>query len=203
MTGLARTAGGTVNGPRGLSLQVLLCVKGRFLATLALAALASSACTTLSVRDCEMLDWRTQGKEDGTNGHPRHHYHQHQSQCAEHGISGDPAAYEAGWELGVVDYCSRTNGFYEGREGHFYHGICPPELEHAFIDAYREGKRLRRIDREIVSLERAIDHREDRLADENLSSQERGRLRRKLRELDRAYRRLTRELVRAEARYGF
>ena len=203
MTGLTRTAGGTGNGSRGLSLQGRLCVKGRLLATLALAALASSACTTLSVSDCEMLDWHAQGKVDATNGHPRHHYHQHQSQCAGHGISGDPAAYDAGWELGVVDYCTRANGFYEGREGHFYHDICPPELEHAFIDAYQAGKRLHRIDREIMSLERDIDHREDRLAEEDLSGQERKRLRRELRELDRAYRRLTRELVRAEARHAF
>lgn len=67
---------------------------------------------------------------------------------------------------GVLEYCQRSNGFPAGAKGKTYNGICPKELEAAFIPEFNRGRksyltvllnenerRIGEIDREISMLE--------------------------------------------------
>lgn len=51
-------------------------------------------------------------------------------------------AFEAGFNKGLVDYCTPERAYQMGRSGQPYSGVCPAELEDEVIGAHLKGKRL-------------------------------------------------------------
>ena len=70
--------------------------------------------------------------------------------------------YRAGHSEGVQVYCRESNGFAVGHSGAAYQGVCPADLEAAFVAEYNSGRRLhdlesalRNVDSRIASNYRA------------------------------------------------
>lgn len=112
-------------------------------AGLALACLALASCaTTLSRNECQSMDWRTIGYEDGAAGYAGSHIGTHRKACGEHGVAPDFDAYQAGRAEGLKEFCTAGNGYRIGAGGGQYGGVCPAEREEDFLSAYSEGREL-------------------------------------------------------------
>lgn len=113
------------------------------IAGLALACLGLASCaTSLSKNECQAMDWRTMGYEDGAAGYPGSRIGVHRRACGEHGVAPDFDAYQAGREEGLREFCTAANGYRVGATGAQYVGVCPIEREEDFLRAFSEGHRL-------------------------------------------------------------
>jgi len=111
-------------------------------AVLGLATVAVAACTTMSESECRTVDWRTIGYEDAVGGYAGDRIGVHRKACAKYGVSTDLAAYQAGRDEGLREYCQPANGFRVGSHGNEYGGTCPASLEAAFLRSFESGHRL-------------------------------------------------------------
>jgi hypothetical protein len=132
----------------------------------ALLALAGTSvlagCAGMSEQACLVSDWRAVGFEDGAVGRSVTNIGNYRQACSKHGVTPDLDAYRAGHAEGVEIYCRPNNGFEVGHSGATYQGVCPANLESAFLANYDSGRRLfelesalQRIDSQIVSNARA------------------------------------------------
>jgi hypothetical protein len=185
------------------------------------AALALGSCATMSAEQCLAGDWSGQGYADGTAGYSMSRLGEHAQACAEHGVVPDDAAYRAGWNQGILQYCTPANGFRTGRQGGGYAGVCPSDVERDFLAAYEDGRiihvaeqavtdarsrvnstgaRLEELDDKIQAKQREL--RADGLtdADREAIRGRIGELRRERENTERDWRRAQRELDDAERR---
>jgi hypothetical protein len=132
------------------------------------SALTISGCATLSKDQCLMSDWYEIGVQDGSAGYSPDRLAQHREACAEYRVRPDREAYRAGWDHGIGDYCTPERGYQEGRRGASYGQVCPPPLEWAFLQGYRNGQqvyqqeqRLRQLDQELERKKREIRQRDE------------------------------------------
>lgn len=109
---------------------------------LSVAAYCLAACSGMSEQACLSADWRTVGFEDGTAGRSVGNIGSYRNACADHGVAPDLAAYRTGHAEGVQVYCRESNGFGVGHSGAHYQGVCPADLEPAFVFEYNAGRRL-------------------------------------------------------------
>ncbi len=122
----------------------------------ALGLFCLQGCATLSEEECLSANWHTIGYEDGARGFSTQRIGQHREACAEHGIAPNFQDYMDGHRAGLRQYCVPTTGFALGRSGKRYSGVCPAELEHAFMAAFDEGRTVYRLHQEIDQLQREI-----------------------------------------------
>lgn len=169
---------------------------------LALAAL--SGCSTLSEDECRTADWRLIGFEDGTEGHAASRIGRHREACSEYGITPELGAYQDGRREGLLRYCTASNGYEEGRRGRRYEGVCPVRAEQDFLDGYEQGRRVYEyerivqriesdiddVDRDIRKLDNRLDDLEDRMVQDDTTSQERRDLRDEIQDIRRRQDRL-------------
>jgi hypothetical protein len=115
-----------------------------------------AGCSGMSEQACVTSDWRTVGFEDGTVGRSEATIGRYRQQCAEHGVAPDLESYRAGHADGVQVYCRESNGFAVGRSGATYQGVCPADLERAFIAEYNAGRRLHDLESALASADSRI-----------------------------------------------
>lgn len=119
----------------------------RGLAALALGAALLAGCTTLTPEEraaaCAATDWGDYGYNDGRMGVSPSQRGSMFADCAQLGRPVDLAAYQAGRDRGLRDYCTVENGYEVGYSGRPYHKACPPELERAFRQGFDQGRRDR------------------------------------------------------------
>ena len=127
------------------------------------AALALGSCATMSAEQCMAGDWSGQGYVDGQSGLTMSRLDEHAQACAEHGVSPDAAAYAAGREQGLVQYCTPYKGFEVGRNGSAYAGVCPSDLEADFMYAYRDGQVVNAVEQALSNARGRVDSLGDRL----------------------------------------
>ncbi len=101
-----------------------------------------SGCAVMSEEECNYSDWTAVGYEDGADGRGSDRFGDYRRACADYGVTPDFAAWQAGRERGLVEYCQPSRGFAVGQAGVGYNGVCSAELEPAFLDAYRLGAEL-------------------------------------------------------------
>ncbi len=161
------------------------------------AAVLLSGCAAMSEKECQTADWRDQGMKDGLAGHDRSRLADVREACAKAGVVPNEALYWEGWNRGIRQFCTPDNGVRWGRQGRSYSGACPAELNAAFSDRYREGRRawdaeqtLQRLQGEQQDKQRALEKAKDDTS--------RGQLRDQLRTLDRRLSDARDELDRAE-----
>jgi len=130
---------------------------------LALTALAACASNSVSESQCIAGDWQTIGYRDGVNGYRSTELLEHQNACVKHGVIPDRAAYMAGWEQGVREYCEPNNGYDVGERGYGYNNVCPDAQREAFLAAYHDGRALYLARTEVSDLQQQIYQREGRL----------------------------------------
>ena len=126
-------------------------------ASAAMLLLALSGCATMDRDECLTVDWRTVGFEDGVAGYSGDRIGQHRKACAKHGVTPDLAAYQAGREEGLREYCVPANGFRLGSQGGGYGGLCPADLEPAFATAYESGRQLYTLQARLSGVTHEID----------------------------------------------
>jgi hypothetical protein len=100
------------------------------------------SCAAMSKNECVTADWRTVGYEDGSAGYGGERIARYRKACADHGVRLDLDAYQAGRALGLREYCQPQNAYRVGSYGGSYGGVCPAELEPAFVAAYESGREL-------------------------------------------------------------
>lgn len=149
-------------------------------------------CATMSKNECLSGDWRAIGFEDAAKGQGRDRIGEHRQACADYGIAPDLAAYQQGYDQGLLSFCTPRNGYAMGRDGYEYTGICPVEAEEGFLQGYEGGREiysitsksnrlgsdLQRLYGKIESIERDLYHSERMLYGDALSKRERRELRR-------------------------
>ncbi len=128
-----------------------------------LLALGLSGCASMNANECLVGDWEAIGFEDGSRGHTTDRLGVHRKACAKHGVAPDFAAYRAGREQGLLEFCQPTRGFNLGESGWRYNGVCNADLEPGFLDGYRHGHELYDLRSSVNAVNQAITARRNEL----------------------------------------
>ena len=121
--------------------------------------LALSGCASMSQQECLAADWRLVGYEDASQGHSTARIGNHRKACAKVNVQPDLNRYQQGHREGARIYCVKPRGYQEGAAGKAYQGICPADLEPAFLRAYDHGRERYAITQQISQLEGDISSR--------------------------------------------
>jgi hypothetical protein len=105
-----------------------------------LIASALNGCATQDKNECFHADWFSIGYKDGTRGFKTSRIGQHRQACARYGVTPDFETYEKGRRQGLAEWCTPRNGYVMGAAGRQYDGVCPKNLEPAYLEAYSQGK---------------------------------------------------------------
>lgn len=124
---------------------------------------AMGGCASMSAEECMVSDWHTIGYEDGASGYTADRIGHHRKACAKHGVAPDFAAYRAGREDGLREFCQPSRGFSLGAGGGRYYGVCASDQEPHFLDAYRSGQQLYTLRSHVQGANNAIHSREAEL----------------------------------------
>lgn len=152
--------------PRAFSMRMTLKILA--LAGVGFLSVGLSGCATMSRDECRQGDWVSVGQRDGASGYPPSRIEQHAEACANHGIAHNSAAYRAGWDRGILQYCTPENGFETGRRNQGYHGLCPAQVVGPFLEGRQVGERLGAAERRLSSAEdrlRSLGSERNRLRD--------------------------------------
>jgi hypothetical protein len=101
-----------------------------------------TACASLSEDECKLANWEVIGYEDGNKGYGQAQIGKHRSACAKHGVAPDLATYQQGHQRGVRAFCNPSRAYSMGTRGSQYNGMCPKDLEPAFLKAHQAGKKV-------------------------------------------------------------
>jgi uncharacterized protein YfcZ (UPF0381/DUF406 family) len=96
---------------------------------------------------CAELDWFEIGRAEGVLGQPSSGWEVRQQSCSDFSKK-DHENYLHGWNAGITDFCTESQGFVMGRSGRPYQGVCSPGQEPGFLKGYDLGKRIHNFDRE-------------------------------------------------------
>lgn len=163
------------------------------------SALLLSGCASMSPEECLTAEWHEQGMRDGQNGYPRSRAAEHQEACSKVGVQINMAKYQAGRDIGILQYCTPENAVEQGRIGRSYQNSCPPELERRFLDHYQSGYRVYTAQQQVNRLDGELNTIERRLR-KSKDDAERSQLRKDLRDLDRRLRSARDDVYQAERR---
>lgn len=132
-------------------------------------------CASMSKEECLNANWKSIGYEDGSVGRPEMTIQAHRKACAKINVVPDLNLYQQGHKEGVRSYCKKTTAYQLGVRGGAYYQVCPPDLEPAFLQAYRVGQELYAITQQMDQVEQAISGYEssiDHLLDEKAEQQQ-------------------------------
>ena len=147
------------------------------------ATVLLSGCATLSEEECKTADWRRLGQQDGAAGHSDSRLAEHAEACAKTGIRPNAQQWRAGWDQGILSYCTPRVGWREGLAGHSYQGVCRGRNEDAFLYAFNQGTEIHRLQSRIDSNNQEI-RRLERQLSEARKDEHRHELRQRIRSLD-------------------
>jgi len=95
------------------------------LASSALILIALAACQTLSKEECIAADWRVIGEQDGAQGFSsQQRFGDHVKACEKADIVPDQTLWSAGYQTGLVRFCTPLNGLAYGQAGRTYANVC-------------------------------------------------------------------------------
>lgn len=132
------------------------------IASLAISICANVGCGSIghvnrpavSSDPCIQADWFEVGRLDGLQGISEENS-VYIGRCRR---SFNEELYLAGWNRGLVEFCTPERAFDVGRSGLDYKdGTCPPQAEPVFLRAFATGKEILTIERENSELESQID----------------------------------------------
>ncbi len=104
--------------------------------------LGLQGCATMDGEQCQLADWRLVGYQDGVLGKTAATIGEYSRDCAGHAVVPDLDAWRAGREEGLLEYCTKDNGFRLGQAGRGYNSVCPASSEAAFRSAYEDGRAI-------------------------------------------------------------
>jgi hypothetical protein len=121
---------------------------------------ALAGCASLSERQCQSGDWARIGRADGERGLPLSQLDDHREACVRYGIEPDQQKYRAARAEGLRAYCTEAGAYVSGRRGDSYRGVCEPAVEDKVLPAYRRGRELSYLLRDIKELRRRAEELE-------------------------------------------
>ena len=105
-----------------------------------LIAVLLQGCASMSESECLNADWTVVGEIDGQQGRALSVLDNYRRDCADYGIVPNTQEYLAGRESGLMLYCTRDNGYREGRSGTRLEADCPAALAADFQHGYQLGQ---------------------------------------------------------------
>ena len=138
--------------------------------------LITGGCATMNQSECQTADWSMIGMRDGSTGQLVSYIDNHRRACAKFGITPSLESYSSGHDKGVQQFCTPRNGFARGRSGNNYNGVCHPNLEELFLDAYSLGLDIYQSNRKIRSYVSAISNKNKEIKNINISKNEKEQL---------------------------
>lgn len=105
---------------------------------------------------CGHADWFEVGRIDGLSGITMDHS-TYIGRCEARGTAVDRELYSAGWQRGLLEYCTPERGFDAGRSGQDYQGICPQHVEEAFLRRFKVGAEIAKLEKKNSEIERQVD----------------------------------------------
>nr|WP_321455056.1 DUF2799 domain-containing protein [uncultured Cohaesibacter sp.] len=135
----------------------------RNLTTIALLLPLLAGCASLSKEECTVGDWVSVGANDAMEGRSTSRLSDHREACSKYNIMPDRDKYMAGYQKGLITYCTPSNGFSVGRNGYSYQNICPAPGDAEFMRGYLRGSALHEVETEIAQKEHELSRlREER-----------------------------------------
>ena len=125
-----------------------------------LALLALGGCASLSEKQCESGDWTAIGRKDGERGLEASEFERHRDACQAHGVTPDAERYRAGRDQGLAVFCTPRGGYVAGRRGDSYREVCPAASADKFLAAFRRGREVNVVVRDVKELRRSLDELE-------------------------------------------
>ncbi len=107
---------------------------------------------------CRNADWFEVGRVDGLSGVPTE-ASTYVNRCVSLGVAIDEELYNGGWQRGLVDYCTPERAFDAGRSGESYSGVCPANLEVAFLKRFKLGERISALEKKNILIESEVDRK--------------------------------------------
>lgn len=151
LTGLAKTTG--LRGLRGLGLRAV---------ALGLVGVISISCSTIRPEHCPYADWQATGELHASKGF-QSRLPSLVETCTRVGIMPDGEAYIAGYQQGLLRFCTIENGWVWGQSRDVNPGICPPALRTGFDRAFKARATLEQLDRDESNLLSRRDQLEDQM----------------------------------------
>lgn len=105
-----------------------------------LVVVICQSCASMSQEECLNANWTVVGEIDGQQGRGLDVLDDYRRDCADYGVVPDVQAYIAGRESGLMLYCTRDNGYREGREGARVEADCPSGLAADFQQGFQLGR---------------------------------------------------------------
>lgn len=118
---------------------------------------------TVSGDPCKSADWFEVGRIDGLNGVSLE-YSTYAGRCKAKGHAVDLELYNAGWQRGLIDYCTPERAYDAGRASESYDGICPKNLEAKFLKRYKVGIEIAALEKKNAAIEGIVDRKISELA---------------------------------------
>lgn len=147
--------------------EVVSGIRGRVPAlAVLLSAMVLSACGTLSKEECLTADWDAIGERDGAAGYAStSRIAGHAKACAKAGVTPDQTLWRAGYERGLVRYCTPQNGLQVGESGGSYNNVCPVAKASRFLAAFDVGKRAHRARSDLDRAKRDVETKQREVSD--------------------------------------
>lgn len=114
------------------------------------------ACSTMNQSECVSADWQLIGQADASKGVHSSILDEYRRDCSEYSVVPSRQDYHLGYQQGLKQFCTRSSGFYYGKNGSKYQGICPVPLEVEFLEGYNPGYELFMISDVMVNLRAAV-----------------------------------------------
>ena len=165
-------------------------------------ALALSACASLSEKQCESDDWTAIGRMDGERGLEASELARHREACAAHGVTPDEARYRAGRDAGLAVFCTPRGGYVAGRRGDVYREVCPAAGADKFLEAFRRGREVSVVLRDVKELRRSLNELEAVAITGDYTPEDRTQLRFRAEELNQRVRMKEWEVERLDRKYA-
>lgn len=138
-------------------------VKPLVLGAVLVVGVGCAAKPTVTENQCRAGDWQTIGYRDGAAGVDSARLLKHQEACGEFAIVPNRNLYLAGWQEGLLSYCTADNGFQQGLHGRALNGVCRAELREPYASAHADGRQLYVARRDVNHLQQALNNQQHRL----------------------------------------
>ncbi len=151
----------------------------------AVAATLLAGCASMSESECRVADWGRVGLADGSRGERESRLADYTEDCGKVGVVPDATAYRKGRDTGIASFCTATNGWREGTQGHTGKAAAclgQPGYE-AFVRYLDAGMQVYRIRTQLEQNDSETSRLQMRL-DASTNDDEKRRLRDALREID-------------------
>lgn len=93
-------------------------------------------CSSGSVRDCKLADWKVIGRIDEELGQSESKKPRHKKHCKQ---KFTEESWEEGRQVGAIFRCSANGAYYAGKKAQNFPSHCPPDAHMALNQAYQDG----------------------------------------------------------------